>query len=146
MGEYVRNLDPLRGLKCPVCSYDLSGLPDHRCPECGHEFDPDQLAARVAPAVGPLAMCASYGLAMLIVLASFSNARTLTTYTGWCGTPQANAAVAQSCFVPALFLPIVIIYVMARRAHQPLLVWRVPLVISSATWLPVFLLAVRWFF
>jgi hypothetical protein len=25
---------------CPICRYDLSGLPkDHRCPECGFEYD-----------------------------------------------------------------------------------------------------------
>lgn len=30
-----------RGLdRCPVCKYDLTGLPlEHRCPECGFEYD-----------------------------------------------------------------------------------------------------------
>ena len=27
------------GLVCPTCSYLLNGLPSHRCPECGTEFD-----------------------------------------------------------------------------------------------------------
>jgi len=27
-------------VRCPVCRYDLSGLPaEHRCPECGFEYD-----------------------------------------------------------------------------------------------------------
>ena len=26
--------------RCLTCSYDLHGLPDDRCPECGREFDP----------------------------------------------------------------------------------------------------------
>ena len=27
------------GLICPKCRYPLVGLPAHRCPECGTEFD-----------------------------------------------------------------------------------------------------------
>ena len=30
-------------LPCPLCGYDLRGLPAGRCPECGHGFDPDAL-------------------------------------------------------------------------------------------------------
>lgn len=30
-------------LRCPLCDYDLRGLAEHRCPECGHAFDPEQL-------------------------------------------------------------------------------------------------------
>ncbi len=25
---------------CRKCRYDLKGSPGHRCPECGHEFEP----------------------------------------------------------------------------------------------------------
>lgn len=32
-----------RPLPCPLCGYDLRGLPAGRCPECGHAFDPDSL-------------------------------------------------------------------------------------------------------
>jgi hypothetical protein len=31
------------GLECPQCRYPLRGLPEHRCPECGTRFDPQQL-------------------------------------------------------------------------------------------------------
>ncbi|MFQ5501363.1 MAG: hypothetical protein ACE5EQ_03565 [Phycisphaerae bacterium] len=31
---------PFAGLRCPHCDYDLTGLPQARCPECGNEFDP----------------------------------------------------------------------------------------------------------
>lgn len=34
-------------LTCPLCDYDLRGLPEHRCPECGHAFDPDELRRQV---------------------------------------------------------------------------------------------------
>lgn len=30
-------------LPCPLCGYDLRGLPAGRCPECGHGFDPARL-------------------------------------------------------------------------------------------------------
>lgn len=29
---------PDLGLKCLYCSYNLAGLPEHRCPECGRTF------------------------------------------------------------------------------------------------------------
>lgn len=29
---------PLRGLLCPACRYSLTGLTNHRCPECGRAF------------------------------------------------------------------------------------------------------------
>lgn len=31
------------GLTCPQCSYPLKGLPAHRCPECGSEFDVESM-------------------------------------------------------------------------------------------------------
>jgi hypothetical protein len=30
-------------LLCPLCEYNLRGLTDPRCPECGYRFDWDQL-------------------------------------------------------------------------------------------------------
>ncbi|MFH1748106.1 MAG: hypothetical protein ABIG44_13805 [Planctomycetota bacterium] len=31
-------------LECPHCTYNLTGLSEYRCPECGEPFDPDELA------------------------------------------------------------------------------------------------------
>lgn len=43
-------------LECPRCYYNLTGLRDNRCPECGERFDRDQLrrvsSSRIRPA-GP---------------------------------------------------------------------------------------------
>lgn len=31
------------GLRCPQCEYNLTGLTENRCPECGSAFDPEEL-------------------------------------------------------------------------------------------------------
>ena len=28
-------------MRCTTCHYSLTGLAEHRCPECGSAFDPD---------------------------------------------------------------------------------------------------------
>jgi len=39
------------GLKCPRCNYDLTGLPQPRCPECGDSFDWNTIAANRRPSI-----------------------------------------------------------------------------------------------
>lgn len=38
-------------LHCPQCGYDLTGLPENRCPECGVPFDPAGLRRLRASAI-----------------------------------------------------------------------------------------------
>jgi hypothetical protein len=52
-------------LYCPHCDYNLTGLPNHRCPECGEEFDPEELKS------GRRAREASRGLRRTHVIATF---------------------------------------------------------------------------
>jgi len=39
-----------RAFRCTKCGYDLQGLSEHRCPECGTDFDPrekEKIEARI---------------------------------------------------------------------------------------------------
>jgi len=42
------------GLICPECDYNLTGLTEYRCPECGTPFDPDHLRELLAGKPAPL--------------------------------------------------------------------------------------------
>ena len=39
----------MRGIQCPICGYQLTGLSEARCPECGARFTLDQLFAAQMP-------------------------------------------------------------------------------------------------
>lgn len=36
----VTTISWMRGARCLSCGYELFGLSEHRCPECGRDFDP----------------------------------------------------------------------------------------------------------
>jgi hypothetical protein len=42
-------------LHCPNCDYNLTGLTENRCPECGSEFDLDELRDIAYPKATPIA-------------------------------------------------------------------------------------------
>jgi len=47
--ESVPAVDPLADICCLHCGYSLRGLTEHRCPECGNPFDPEELASSYLP-------------------------------------------------------------------------------------------------
>lgn len=42
------------GLRCPQCDYNLTGLAESRCPECGAAFDPEELRRILAGGWAPI--------------------------------------------------------------------------------------------
>ncbi len=65
-----------RGFTCKKCGYDLHGLTEHRCPECGTAFDPserERILARVnAPPPKPTRRWIAALVVVLLGLSSFA--------------------------------------------------------------------------
>jgi len=60
---------------CPKCGYNLTGLKEHRCPECGAAFDPiallrEQLNQPAAKKLSPSSLFASIFASVCAVLAA----------------------------------------------------------------------------
>jgi hypothetical protein len=82
-----------RAFTCKRCGYDLTGLSEPRCPECGTDFDPDErerILARInAPAPKP-----RYKLIAMIVIVvlSMALAAGFVVWQRTAGTAPANTA------------------------------------------------------
>jgi hypothetical protein len=104
---YVRNLDPLRGLKCPVCDYELTGLPSSVCPECGSRYK-DALAVRTAARRKGYWRACAIGSAistLLIVFLCISDAHIIARNTNSrCGTASAMAMTEHLVGLPLLLM------------------------------------------
>ena len=70
-----------RAFTCRHCGYDLHGLPEPRCPECGNVFDPEE-RARVLARIGspPPKVGRRWIPAAVVVLLSLGVAASLVFY------------------------------------------------------------------
>src|SRR5262245_50529812 len=75
------------GLHCLHCGYDVQGLPEPRCPECGCEFNPtDLVIEKYRKPFNPAWLFVSAFFGFLVVWSSWSNGWTYATFRGRCGT------------------------------------------------------------
>lgn len=111
-----------QSVRCLSCDYELANLTEHRCPECGRAFDPDDPATFESPLARrrhvkalliPSAICAaaslpiSFGYAWIADANSSSHVHVpvgLTTLVNW---PMAFGVL----FIPYTFL--------IRRTKKP---------------------------
>lgn len=57
-----------RAFTCRQCGYDLQGLPESRCPECGTPFDPGERAQIIARAAKPPPRPRHRWIAVIVVI------------------------------------------------------------------------------
>ena len=73
-------------MRCLSCNYDLRNLPEHRCPECGREFDPNDASTFLSEPVRSErarweSLDSMYILAAIVLLVLFFTVCILMT--GW---------------------------------------------------------------
>jgi hypothetical protein len=59
----------MNSIRCLTCGYDLRGLPEPRCPECGRGFDPDDPATFATDEMAAQALLSAARLAAVYLLA-----------------------------------------------------------------------------
>jgi hypothetical protein len=100
---------------CLSCGYDLHGLPEHRCPECGRAFDPDDSATFLCSQVNGrkclvLALLGVFGMIGAIMMAAL---------LGWAFPGQIRGWMALSVFAAGLVTTAIALGVSIKRLRQP---------------------------
>lgn len=86
------------GWLCPECTYDLRGLREAVCPECGHQFDSSEMVERVGflEAIG-WAVALSAG-ALSVPLAIHAGLEQVETMFSW-GCCRAQVSTGEPCVI-----------------------------------------------
>jgi hypothetical protein len=102
-------------MRCLGCGYDLHGLPENRCPECGRPFNPDNSATFLCSQVDgrkylTLALSGLFGMTAPIMVARL---------LGSSSAGQAVECAVIAVFPIGLLTTAVALGVSIRRLRQP---------------------------
>src|SRR5688572_19241830 len=92
-------------MRCIACHYSLANLTEHRCPECGREFDPDDPSTYKKTPRTPLYIMLICGLSPLTIAA-------------WVVLSMIfNTRETDGLFVPTLILALVVQFLLLGTAE-----------------------------
>ena len=90
-------------LHCPRCGYNLRGLPDGKCPECGTPFERDTLARMDQPTVSMGAIRLFAVVWPVIYLVFIAPPATVVALVIWFFLEELMDSKMNQWFLPALF-------------------------------------------
>jgi hypothetical protein len=101
--------------KCPVCNYDLRGLPiPHRCPECGSEYDEH---TRVWRPRGPWAQFVADLVVATIALPATIGVLFRAATRGWSFREGVTDTIIWPVVLVLCAYPVIRVYVANRRGR-----------------------------
>jgi hypothetical protein len=102
-------------MRCLDCGYDLRGLPENRCPECGRAFDPHDSTTFLCSQIDgrkylALALLGVFGMIGAIMMATLLGRTLPGQILGW---------MVLGAFAAGLLTTAVALGVSIRRLRQP---------------------------
>lgn len=125
------------GWLCPGCKYDLRGLREAVCPECGTEFEcrPKQPRAW-RPIVGTTATVIAISLACITIMISIQSCESYVSEIGaGCGTGRLAAKMTLMSEAPVAAGFVVLMWVVTRKVGFARSWSRLAAIASMTAWL-----------
>ena len=125
------------GFTCPVCGYDLRGLPKQVCPECGVVFElTDEEPFRWKPIAGIFAAMASMLIGLATTLMCIQSFHLYVNELGsWCGTGRCGALMTLMTEGPIGTILTWAMWLLARKVGHGQPATRFASVVTSITWI-----------
>lgn len=124
------------GIVCPKCQYDLRGLSQPICPECGTRFDPDaRLGSTRRAVVGWTASAIAVCSAAYVVWSSVDLGSTyFREIGGWCATVRAWVRTEIRTTVPMMLVAPVLACAVSWWAGRGFVLARLAALVAVLGW------------